>query len=33
MHEPGSRETMVVFDGAVELFIDGARHELGRATA
>jgi XRE family transcriptional regulator, regulator of sulfur utilization len=29
MHEPGSRETAVVTDGAVELFIDGQRHELG----
>jgi XRE family transcriptional regulator, regulator of sulfur utilization len=29
MHEPGSRETAVVLDGAVELFIDGARHRLG----
>jgi transcriptional regulator with XRE-family HTH domain len=28
MHEPGSRETTVVLDGAVELFIDGQRHEL-----
>jgi XRE family transcriptional regulator, regulator of sulfur utilization len=28
MHEPGSRETAVVVDGAVELFIDGQRHEL-----
>jgi transcriptional regulator with XRE-family HTH domain len=28
MHEPGSRETAVVLDGAVELFIDGQRHEL-----
>ena len=33
MHEPGSRETAVVLDGAVEFFIDGARHRLGRATA
>jgi XRE family transcriptional regulator, regulator of sulfur utilization len=29
MHEPGSRETTVVLDGALELFIDGQRHELG----
>ena len=29
MHEPGSRETAVVIEGAVELFIDGQRHELG----
>ena len=29
MHEPGSRETAVVLEGAVELFIDGQRHELG----
>jgi transcriptional regulator with XRE-family HTH domain len=28
MHEPGSRETAVVLEGAVELFIDGKRHEL-----
>src|SRR4029077_11663909 len=28
MHEPGSRETTVVLDGSVELFIDGQRHEL-----
>jgi transcriptional regulator with XRE-family HTH domain len=28
MHEPGSRETAVVLDGEVELFIDGQRHEL-----
>jgi transcriptional regulator with XRE-family HTH domain len=28
MHEPGSRETAVVLEGAVELFIDGRRHEL-----
>jgi transcriptional regulator with XRE-family HTH domain len=28
MHEPGSRETTVVLDGAVELFIDDQRHEL-----
>jgi transcriptional regulator with XRE-family HTH domain len=28
MHEPGSRETAVVLEGAVELFIDGQRHEL-----
>jgi XRE family transcriptional regulator, regulator of sulfur utilization len=29
MHEPGSRETAVVLEGAVELFIDGSRHRLG----
>jgi transcriptional regulator with XRE-family HTH domain len=28
MHEPGSRETAVVLEGALELFIDGQRHEL-----
>ena len=28
MHEPGSRETAVTVEGAVELFIDGQRHEL-----
>ena len=28
MHEPGSRETAVVLQGAVEFFIDGERHEL-----
>ncbi len=28
MHEPGSRETAVVLEGSVELFIDGQRHEL-----
>jgi XRE family transcriptional regulator, regulator of sulfur utilization len=28
VHEPGSRETAVVLEGAVELFIDGQRHEL-----
>jgi transcriptional regulator with XRE-family HTH domain len=29
LHEPGSRETAVVLAGEVELFIDGARHQLG----
>jgi len=29
VHEPGSRETAVVLEGTVELFIDGMRHELG----
>jgi transcriptional regulator with XRE-family HTH domain len=29
MHEPGSRETAVILAGEVELFIDGARHQLG----
>src|SRR3954454_13467388 len=28
LHEPGSRETAVVLDGEVDLFIDGRRHEL-----
>jgi transcriptional regulator with XRE-family HTH domain len=28
VHEPGSRETAVVLEGPVELFIDGRRHEL-----
>jgi transcriptional regulator with XRE-family HTH domain len=28
MHEPGSRETAVVLEGRVELYIDGQRHEL-----
>ena len=28
MHEPGSRETAVVLEGTVELFVDGQRHEL-----
>src|SRR5436190_2326287 len=28
VHEPGSRETTVVLEGASELFIDGQRHEL-----
>src|SRR5215218_3154765 len=28
LHEPGSRETSVVLEGEVELFIDGQRHEL-----
>jgi transcriptional regulator with XRE-family HTH domain len=28
LHEPGSRETAVVLDGEVELFIDGQRHQL-----
>ncbi len=28
VHEPGSRETAVVLDGTLELFIDGRRHEL-----
>jgi transcriptional regulator with XRE-family HTH domain len=28
MHEPGSRETAIVQEGKVELFIDGQRHEL-----
>jgi quercetin dioxygenase-like cupin family protein len=29
MHEPGSRETAVVLEGTVELFVDEQRHELG----
>jgi transcriptional regulator with XRE-family HTH domain len=29
IHEPGSRETAVVLDGEVDLFIDGTRHQLG----
>jgi transcriptional regulator with XRE-family HTH domain len=29
MHEPGSRETAVVLTGALALFVDGTRHELG----
>jgi transcriptional regulator with XRE-family HTH domain len=28
MHEPGSRETAVVLEGEIELFIDGERHRL-----
>jgi XRE family transcriptional regulator, regulator of sulfur utilization len=28
MHEPGSRETTVVLEGELTLFVDGARHEL-----
>jgi transcriptional regulator with XRE-family HTH domain len=28
MHEPGSRETVVVLDGALALVLDGGRHEL-----
>ncbi len=28
MHEPGSRETVVVLRGAVAFFCDGDRHEL-----
>ena len=28
VHEPGSRETTVVIEGATELFIDGQRHQL-----
>jgi transcriptional regulator with XRE-family HTH domain len=28
MHEPGSRETAVVIAGAVELLVDGQRHDL-----
>jgi transcriptional regulator with XRE-family HTH domain len=29
MHEPGSRETVVVLGGELTLVLDGARHELG----
>ena len=29
MHEPGSRETVVVIEGEVELAIDGETHRLG----
>jgi transcriptional regulator with XRE-family HTH domain len=29
LHEPGSRETAVVLGGAVDLFIDGRREQLG----
>jgi transcriptional regulator with XRE-family HTH domain len=28
LHEPGSRETAVVLEGELELFIDGQRHQL-----
>jgi transcriptional regulator with XRE-family HTH domain len=28
LHEPGSRETAVVLEGDVDLFIDGERHQL-----
>ncbi|MEA2145184.1 MAG: hypothetical protein QOG59_771, partial [Solirubrobacteraceae bacterium] len=28
MHEPGSRETVVVLGGALALIVDGTRHEL-----
>jgi transcriptional regulator with XRE-family HTH domain len=28
LHEPGSRETAVVLEGAVTLFVDGERHQL-----
>ena len=28
MHEPGSRETAIVLEGGLELYIDGQRHEL-----
>jgi transcriptional regulator with XRE-family HTH domain len=28
IHEPGSRETTVVLSGEIDLFIDGARHQL-----
>jgi transcriptional regulator with XRE-family HTH domain len=28
LHEPGSRETAVVLEGELELFVDGSRHQL-----
>ncbi|HEX7293064.1 MAG TPA: XRE family transcriptional regulator [Solirubrobacterales bacterium] len=28
MHEPGSRETAVILEGRLVLFVEGARHEL-----
>jgi uncharacterized cupin superfamily protein len=28
MHEPGSRETAVVLEGRLSLFVDGTRYEL-----
>jgi transcriptional regulator with XRE-family HTH domain len=28
MHEPGSRETAVILEGSIDLFIDGERHRL-----
>jgi transcriptional regulator with XRE-family HTH domain len=28
LHEPGARETAVVLEGAIELYVDGERHEL-----
>jgi transcriptional regulator with XRE-family HTH domain len=28
LHEPGSRETAVVLEGALDLFVDGTRHQL-----
>ncbi|MGZ5355408.1 MAG: helix-turn-helix domain-containing protein [Solirubrobacterales bacterium] len=31
MHEPGSRETAVVLEGSLQLYIDGERHELAEA--
>lgn len=30
MHEPGSRETVVVIEGQLSLIVEGARHELKR---
>ncbi|MDP9189535.1 MAG: XRE family transcriptional regulator [Actinomycetota bacterium] len=30
LHEPGARETAVVLEGEIDLFIDGERHQLGR---
>jgi mannose-6-phosphate isomerase-like protein (cupin superfamily) len=30
MHEPGSRETAVVLEGSIDLFIDGERNELAQ---
>ena len=33
LHEPGSRETTVVLDGALRLVCDGATHDLGAGDA
>lgn len=30
MHEPGSRETAIVLEGTLALFVEGARHDLSR---
>jgi transcriptional regulator with XRE-family HTH domain len=29
LHEPGSRETAVVLEGTLSLYVDGERHQLG----